>query len=59
MLLHRQRWSLRTRLGVAAGALALIPIGHLALAFLPLSPVIGVRAARQRGYFLLPKDHSY
>ena len=42
MLIDRQRWSLRTRLRVAAWALALIPIGHVALALLPLPPILGV-----------------
>ena len=42
MLIDRRRWNLRTRLVVSAVSLALIPCAHLALAWLPLPPVIGV-----------------
>ena len=42
MLIDRQQWGLRMRLIVSAISLSLIPCAHLALAWLPLPPVVGV-----------------
>jgi len=42
MLIDRQAWTLRRRLLVCAISLSAIPLGHIALAWLPLPPIIGV-----------------